>query len=272
MYAPQPGYSPRPQPIYAPQRPSSNAAVIAVGIVLALAIVVGAGGLGILVNRYRTSATHAQTTPSPQTSATSGTVVFEDDFSDPSSGWSTTTLASGTTLAYSGGHYVIVAKGSLHHFSNAPYFSALPQLGMSVTATQSAGAPDDSGFGVTCAQGTGTQEVRYQFLVVVGGLYLIERSTGADSATNAPTVIKQGTAPAEPGAQSLTVAGDCITAADSQSSRLVLFINQTKAADVTDTATASGGGWVGGIDTASIDPTPSTVTITRFEERDLRGT
>jgi hypothetical protein len=260
---------PPPPPGYAPPRAPSSGVVIAVGVILAVTIVIAAAGAGILVNRMRPSSSHHAAQGTGGLTATSGALVFTDEFHDPSSGWTTEPLASGTTFAYSGGEYVVVAKGSLHHFSGAPYDVPLAELSMSVTATQSSDAPEGAGFGVTCAQGSGAQHIRYQFLVVLGGLFFIERKIGPDGGNVGPTVVKQGTSSASPGSTPMTLVGDCITAADGQSTRLVLFIDGTMTADVTDTASVPSDGWLGGLDVSSIDTNPSTVSVTKFEERDV---
>jgi hypothetical protein len=264
--------SPLPPP-YQPPRGSSNALIIVIAIVVAVAVVAGAAVLAVVVGRARAgTATHPVTsaTPSPAgpLQATSGAVVFSDDFHDSSSGWSTSTLPSGTSFAYRGGKYVVVAKGALHHYAESPYAQPHRQLIASVTATQVAGAPDGAGFGVTCRRGLGAQQVRYQFLVLTGGQFFIEGGTGPDSGTTAPVILKQGTSPVSPGAAPLMVVGACMSERDGRTTRLVLFVNGTSVADVTDVRDLAANGWLGGLDVASRDPNPSTVTVTRFEERD----
>ena len=263
---------PPPPPPYLPARQSSNALIIAVAIVVAVAVVVGVGAVAVVVGRARTgTATHpvASATPSPSgpLQATSGAVVFSDDFHDASSGWNTSTLPSGTSFAYRGGKYVVFAKGTLHHYAESPHAQPHRQLTASVTGTQAAGAPDGTGFGVTCRRGLGAQQVRYQFLVLTGGQFFIEGGMGPDSGTTAPAILKQGSSPVSPGATPLTVAGACMSEHDGKTTRLVLFVNGTSVADVTDVQDLAANGWLGGIDVASRDPNPSTVTVTRYEER-----
>ena len=255
----------------APRRGVPTALVITLGITLALLIVLVATGLGLYVNHlHAPAATHARGSPSPGgLTPDSGALVFSDDFHDSGSGWPTGTLASGSTIEYSGGAYVIVGKGMLHHLARSPYLVPLPQLGASVTGTQSAGAPAGAGFGVTCTQGTGQQQVRYQFIVEVGNAFYVERSTGPDSPANIPISLKEGTPAAEPGATPMTVTGDCITEAGGRSTRLALFINGKLTADVTDPTPAPGTGWRAGLVTSSSSTADSTVTIAHFEEHDL---
>jgi hypothetical protein len=194
--------------------------------------------------------------------------VFSDDFHDSSSGWSTATLPSGTVLSYTGGKYVILAKGDLHHYAESPYQQVRRQLTASVTGTQSAGAPEGAGFGVTCRRGVGAQQVRYQFLVLTGGQFFVEAGTGPDSGTAVPVILKQGSSPASPGTSPITVVGACLGEADGKTTRLVLFVNGTSVADLTDVQNLSGNGWLSGIDVASRNTSASTVTVTRFVERD----
>jgi hypothetical protein len=263
---------PPPPPPYQPPRQSSNALIIVIAIVVAVAVVAGVGVLAVVIGRARAGTpTHAVSSATPRPvgplQANSGTVVFSDDFHDSSSGWSTATLPSGTVLSYKGGKYVILAKGDLHHYAEAPYQQALRQVSASVTGTQSADAPDGAGFGVTCRRGVGAQQVRYQFLVLTGGQFFVEAGAGADSSTTIPVILKQGTSPVSPGATAMTVVGACMSETDGKTTRLVLFVNGTSLADVTDVQDLAGSGWLAGIDVASRTANASTVTVTRFEER-----
>jgi hypothetical protein len=60
----------------------------------------------------------------------------------------------------------------------------------------------------------------------------------------------------------------CATLADGTRTRLVLFVEGEKIADMIDSATLPEGGWMGGLLVASGD-TPAVATATRYEERDL---
>ena len=156
-------------------------------------MVAGVGVLAVLVGIGRSgTATHPtpSVTPSPPgpLEATSGKVVYSDDFRDASSGWSTAKLPSGSIFSYQSGKYVVFAKGTLHHYAESPYALPHKQLTISVTGTQAAGAPDGAGFGVTCRRGLGPQQVRYQFLVLAGGQFFIEGGNGPDSGTTASCV------------------------------------------------------------------------------------
>lgn len=262
--------SPQP-PYYTPPRRIPIAVVITVGVVIALVVTLVAGAAGVYVNRARSSGHRAQSsaTPTPTLGAASGTLVFTDDFHDSASGWPTGSLASGSSFEYSGGAYVAHAVGDLHHTAAAPYSAPFPRLSTSVTATQSTDAPLGAGFGVICVQGSGQQELRYELLIELGPEYYVEMRRGQLSITTAPVVLKQGTSSASPGSTPVTVVGDCITAADGKSTRLVLFVDGTMEADVTDPTPAPATGWASEIVISSRSARPSTVTVTRFEERDL---
>lgn len=271
-YTPPPSYQPYgAPPPYGRPAGTSTALVIVVGILLAVVIVAATLGLAYLVGRGRPNASRPNPSGSPQLNANSGRVVFTDDFHDPSSGWSTQPFASGTTLSYTGGQYVIAAKGALNHFAESPYSTAVDQVGMSVTATQSAGAPEGAGFGVTCDTGRGDQHLRYQFLVEVGHHFYIDEKTGADGGSVIPTVVEQGDTSRDPGPEPMTVTGQCITGSDGHTTLLVLYVDGTELADITETANVPAGQWFTGIDVSSEDQASSAVTVTKFEERDLSG-
>jgi hypothetical protein len=254
-----------------PRRGIPSGLVIAVGVTAAVVITAVAGGLALYVgSRLPRPAASAQTSATPSTgdlTASSGTVVFSDDFHDSSSGWDTTAFGSGTFGAYTGGHFVIVAKGHFNHFFQSPYTTAQTGMSMSVTATQSADAPSGAGFGVSCDSGRGNQHVRYQFLVEVGRTYQVLTKVGPDGGTVLSNVIRNGISSVDPGTSPLTVTGDCITQPDGVTTRLIFFINGAKVADFTDVTTVATTGWFSAIDVASEASRDSTLTVTKFEER-----
>jgi len=267
---------PPPMPYIEPRRPGiPNAVVITVGVVVALLITAMAAGLGLYVNHVRNGSASNSPTPNgpsaARLNAISGTAVFTDDFHDPSSGWFAGTSSSGTTFGYSGGAYVIDAHGFFTHYTFSPYSLPLPQASATISATQTRDAPPGAGFGVMCEQGTGQQLIRYQMYIAVGGVFHVTVVKGPDSKDNLASRLKLGTSGAEPGSTPVTIVGDCLTAADGKSTRLVLFVNGVMAADVTDPSTVPGSGWRMGILATSEASRNSTVTFTRFEERELSG-
>ena len=259
-----------PTPYIEPRsRRVSEAVVIAVGIVVVLVIAAVAGGLVVYVNHFRSGSAVANGLGPAQLSAGSGIVVFTDDFHDPSSGWFAGTAASGTTFGYSGGAYVIDGQGFRTHYTFSPYSVPQPQASARITATQTIDAPLGAGFGVMCQQGTGQQQIRYVLYITSGAVFHVAVFKGPDSPNNLSSIIKRGTSAAGPGSIPVTIVGDCLTAADGKSTRLVLFVNGVMVADVTDPSTVPGSGWRMGIVATSEASKGSTVTYTHFEESDL---
>ena len=196
--------------------------------------------------------------------------MFADDFKDPTSGWSTETLPSGTTYAYSDHGYVVVAHGQLDHMAAVPHARARGQITASVTATQSTPAPEGAGFGVTCDRGTGTAELRYEFLVSVTNAWAVSLKEGDLSQSDTPAVaLREGKLATSPGATPMTVEGTCATGADAHSTRLVLVVDGVQIVEFTDVADSlPTDGWYPELMVSSTD-TPSRVTVTHYEVRTL---
>ena len=216
----------------------------------------------------RAATTSGAVTAATKLSAVRGTIVFADDFQDPHSGWNAAVLPSGTSFGYADGGYLITGKGTLHHFAEAPFHTGLQQLGMSVTATQSPGAPDGAGFGVTCWRGDGENRVRYEFVVLSPGMWYLERDGGVDTLSSRGVVLEKGTARVAPGASPITIVGMCLTL-DDQSTRLALFVDGSKMVDRVDKVAGPQGAWLSGLDVSSREAGDSAVMVTRFEDRDL---
>lgn len=206
-------------------------------------------------------------TASTPLASNAGSVVFTDSFNDPASGWSTTSLASGSTYTYTADGFVVHAVGAEQHLRQAPYSERHEQVSVAMTATQAAGAPGSAGFGVVCLRGSSTAGVGYGFTDRADGRWLIVR---IDRAAGHLTALAAGAAPVVPGAQPVTVEGMCVTLASSRTTRLLLFVDGTSVADLTDTAATNlpDVGWQAGLDIES-GTSPSTVTVTAFSERNL---
>jgi hypothetical protein len=197
-----------------------------------------------------------------------GTVVFSDDFHSASSGWSTETLPSGTTFSYAAGGYLIVGRGAVDHFADAPFQTQVQQVAISVTATQSTDSPIGAGYGVSCWRGTGAAELRYDFLVSTGGDWHVDRRQGGIPTT--PQILMQGKSAVRLGSTPLAVQGMCATLADQKTTRLVLFAGTQRLADIVDSTTAMpDAGWLSDLLVTSEALHSSTVTATHFEVRDL---
>jgi hypothetical protein len=197
-----------------------------------------------------------------------GQVVFRDDFSDPASGWYTGTTTD-ATAGYGLGGLVATVSGPYYHQLFAPYDEPIDQVGISMTATLSAGAPTGTGVGVVCGRGgTGSTAIRYDFILIDDSKWTIVRHTGASQ--NGPVALKSGTAAVTPGATSVTVAGMCASQPDNRTTRLIMFVNGSSVTDLTDTApTFTDPGWLPGIGIRSQSSQPATVTVSDFQVSDL---
>ena len=211
--------------------------------------------------------------PGPVTAATAlaadrGALLFTDSFRNPKSGWSTPSKNSAvTTYSYGSAGYLIGSRtGMLEHMAYAPYHTTKQQLSMSVTASQ-AGAPKGAGFGVTCRRGTAAAQTSYTLVVMNTGSYYIERYDGVPSGSSSPKTLKRGTSSVAPGSTPITIVGMCATMGGG-STRLALFVDGQKIADLTDTVKLVSAGWTGGIDMQS-GKTTSVLTVTSWQERDL---
>jgi hypothetical protein len=253
-----------------PRRPRTGlfiGIVVIVAVLVVAAIGVGAAAVGL--NAFKRVATPlGPVTASTTVTPTRGSVVFSDDFHDSSSGWTTDTLPSGTKFAYTAAGYVIVAKGTLDHFASSPYQDSVQQVAIAVTATQSTDSPATAGFGVSCWRGTGTAEVRYDFIVLTTGDWQVDRRDAG--LTNKPTILREGTSSSVLGATPVAVHGLCATLADLHTTRLALFAGTQMVADFTDiVATLPDAGWLADLLVTSETAHVSTVTATHFEVRDL---
>jgi hypothetical protein len=205
----------------------------------------------------------------PVTAADQGTVVFSDDFTQAGSGWTTKTLASGTTFRYGANGYVVVAQGDLHHYAYAPYDKPIRQLSASGTYITDAALPGQSGAGVTCDARAGARSVFFEFLVLPGRTWLIEEGHGAIGGESTIDVLKQGTSPVKAGA-TMTVTGSCATSPDGSSTDLTMFIDGRLVARVTSTTPLPAGvdGWQSDLLVSSYGTSSTTVVATKYVLRD----
>jgi hypothetical protein len=273
-----PAFGPWPVPPTPPETPwtwsgipprRSRARNVAVLLAMILAI-----GIGITLGATLTtgdSSASGPVTARSSLAADRGRLVYSDDFRDPASGWTQQTLPSGTSFGYGAGGYVIEARESLHHIAYAPFTEPIPEESVAITARQSGGTAG-AGYGAVCTRGTGDSEVHYEFLVVDGSGWFLERGQGAVNASTSPDLIAEGAAPAEPGISSMTVEGTCATLSDGITTRLALFVNGTKVVDTTDQVPSlPQTGWTSGLVVASSADSPSIVTVTGFQVRNAAG-
>jgi hypothetical protein len=256
-----------------PPRPARSRSRLFVGLVSVVALlVIAAIAVGVILVGIdavkRSTHSAGPVVASTELSSTSGKAVFSDDFRDPSSGWTTDSLPSGTTFGYAPQGYVVVAKGELDHFANSPYSTAVAQIAIVVVATQSTDAPVGAGYGVSCWRGQDAAELRYDFVMTSAGEWTIDRRDGG--VLTAPLIIKRGTSTARLGATPLAVQGMCATLADKHTVRLLMFAGKDKIADIIDSSIAMpDAGWQADLTLTSSSIHDSTVTVTHFEERDL---
>lgn len=269
-YPPPPPDHPIYQAAPPPRRTRSGlviGVISAIAVLVVAAIAIGVVFVGVNVLR-RTNHTTGPVDVSTVVTSTSGKTVFSDDFHDPTSGWTTNALPSGTTFKYAAGTYVVVAKGSLDHFAGSPYSTPVAQIAISVTATQSTDSPVAAGYGVSCWRGLDQAELRYDFLLRSGGDWTVDRRDGG--VLTKALILKQGTSSATLGGPPLAVEGMCATLADGHTVRLLMFAGAQKLADITDNAAAlPDAGWQADLVLTSSASHDSTVTVTRFEVRDL---
>jgi hypothetical protein len=213
-------------------------------------------------------------TPTPVTAATvltpdRGALVFSDDFTDSGSGWSKDTTAD-FKASFSTSGYTVIARNLIDHEVSAPYPTPKDQLSVAVRATETSSSPAGSGFGAACDRGLTDQTISYTFVVQVDGTWDVIRHDLRPGATNPHAMLKQGTSPKAPGATSITVELMCATLADRITTRLVMFVDSTQVADITDPLNDLPRlGWVGSLMVRGVDSGPATVTATHYEERDL---
>jgi len=233
----------------------------AVGSIVGIVVVLVAVGIGIGLNIGSAPGHGGVLT------ADEGTVVFSDNFHNPYSGWQSAP-DSGATFTYENNTYVIVPTGNLHWFSFAPYQEPVQQMSAAVTATESASSPVGAGFGVMCLRGTGSSQVRFEFVALNDGQWFIEENTGVPSPNRVPKVLKQDVSPAAL-STATTVEGVCESQADDRTTSLDMFVNGTDVADVNAVTPLPGTGWLSAIVADSRKTAPSRITATDFVERSL---
>ena len=180
-------------------------------------------------------ATQPPATVAPQSSgsagAQSGSVLFHDDFSNPSSGWDQNTTADGTTDYATGGYRILVKTANLDMWAN-PGQTLQNDVRIEVDATKSAG-PDDNGFGVICRYYD--KDNFYKFLVTSDGYAGISMvSNGNVNIISSPDGKIQAVNNINKGAASNHIRADCI------GSTLTLYVNGNQVATASD-STLSGG-------------------------------
>jgi hypothetical protein len=203
--------------------------------------------------------------------ATGGVKLFSDDFTDPASGWDVESMDLGS-YAYGPDGYVISTHTLVHLLALSPYYLSAQQIGLSIAAHESVGAPQTGGFGLLCNRGgDSVTQLRYEFVVNESGRWFIERNQGALSSTptGSAVILKEGTVLRPLGSKPLTMSGVCATLADGRTTRLALFLDGTQVADITDVAALDGQGWISGLLSVGGAGVPATTTVSTFSETSL---
>lgn len=202
------------------------------------------------------------TASSPVTAA-DGTTVFTDTFDDPQSGWLVAADADSSN-AYTSAGYRIRESGDYLVATPTPYEDGTSALSQSVTARLSTSSPFGSSMGLSCGKNFDqADELDYQFSVTNDGGWQIER---LDNATDPHSPLQDLTEGALPqrGSLPLTVTAVCATLADQRTTRLVLFINDVEAADVTDRSPAGDGLWRGMVLISAPGGGTTAMTVRRY--------
>ncbi len=155
-------------------------------------------------------------------------VLFQDDFSDSSSGWDQVSVAEGIT-DYENGHYRI--------FINTEDTDIWANPGLNFTDVvvevdaQKVGGPDDNNFGIICRyQDLGNF---YFFIISSDGFYGIGKYDNSEwTMLNADQMYP--TEDVNQGNASNHIRADCV------GTHLVLYANNVKLAEIEDTSFSSG--------------------------------
>lgn len=135
-------------------------AIIAFVVVFGALCVAGIAGMTAYTTTYSPSARSTKTAyAAGQTATTSYRVLFQDDFSDPASGWGDYSSENGSTTYENGGFRIQVIE------PNWTIFYSIGQvfpddIRIEVQATK-LGGPDDNDFGIICRVGEDNQSYYY---------------------------------------------------------------------------------------------------------------
>ncbi len=170
-------------------------------------------------------------------------ILFQDDFSDPSSGWDRVTVDSGETNYANGVYRIFVNEASTDVWANPGL--DFTDVQVEVEATKVGGA-DDNDFGVICR--SQDEDNFYFFIISSDGYYGIGKIVGDSQAL----IGMEAMLPSEEIRQ-----GDATNhiRADCTGSRLALYVNGELLQEVEDTQFTSGdvGLMAGTFDTPGTD-------------------
>ena len=176
-----------------------------------------------------TAAPTTQTVPQNQgAQSNSATVLLEDDFSDPNSGWEDADYDAGSVGYYGDGTYFVTSTASSKAMWGVAY-QDFADVSIEVTASQIS-APDNNNndYGVMCRM---TQTSGYSFNISGDGYYSIQRMDN-NSFSNLIEWTRSNTI--NMGNSTNTIKAIC------NGSLLTLYVNGEKLAEVTDTTYTTG--------------------------------
>lgn len=109
-------------------------------------------------------------TPLPEARQLPSNVLFQDDFSDPASGWDQYSDADGATNYENGGYRIYIDKPEFTFWANPGLGDTLPSdVRIEVDATK-IGGPDFNDFGLICRySGAGGSANFYEFIISSDG-------------------------------------------------------------------------------------------------------
>jgi hypothetical protein len=207
------------------------------------------------------------TATSPLTAA-SGSPFVSDSFTDRSSGWPT---GSGKhrTFGYGKHDYHLTINGSWWEELAAPEDAPVGQLGQSAVLSMDKGASQYAVAGLYCERDYDkADDLMYQFFVDPTGTWSINRRNKANLPSSNPHLLARGQTTGV-GPKAISFVADCITLADKRTTRLVLFVNGKKAADLTNVAPLADEGWTGGLFGGGDDGSPTIIHMTHYGESTL---
>lgn len=180
-----------------------------------------------------------------RTSMSQGDAYFQDDFSNPSSGWDRVSGTDGVT-DYDGGMYRIFSATPNYYMWATPGRKFPNDVRIEVDVTRKAGADQDV-FGVLCRY----QNERNFYILMISGdgqAGIAKRTSAVDLAMVSGGSMK-GTASIRPGLVQNHLQADCV------GNQFSLYVNDTLATSATDSEFSGGdaGLWLGTFDQPGAD-------------------
>jgi hypothetical protein len=264
---------PPPPPSHVASPPRRRRPVV-LAVVTAVAILVlgGAGtAVALVMTRHDAAPTVAAHLQAPGLTPESGAAVFEDDFTDPFSGWPTGPIDPSATATYGIPGYVIDGRGTGPHLAHSPYPRLVQTIGATVKAKVTKG-DNTSAVGIRCDQPL-VSTFSYSFYVFPDGRFSIVSDTGTPHLPGYE--ITSGSVPGVKGVNdSNTISAACMNVKTGQGvtvARLMLQVNGTLVSDYTDTLYLNGLGWGASVLSVTAAQQPSQVAFRDFIVRDLTG-